>query len=146
MEKGATRLEQLAGLMSAQINAQRATVADEAQVRRVLDTLPVVAWTADTEGNVTFFNRAFHEFCADDYDYRSRLHPDDVASHKHRWAESVRLERKHLGRSRIMGRDGNYHLMVTTAIPMRDEAGNVAFWVGNTTIVADVAMLDVRAA
>jgi PAS domain-containing protein len=141
-----TEIPDYAELLSRRIDEHRKATPREADFRRVLDTLPVVAWLADAEGTPIFFNRAYHEFCADDFDYQSRLHPEDLAAHRHRWAESVRLQRKHLGRARIMGRDGNYHLMVTTAIPLRDESGAVLFWVGNTTIVAEVSMLEVRVA
>lgn len=140
------RLQELASLMSARIDAARPPVS-EADLHRFADMVPAVIWMADPTGRPTFFNRAYREFSgSSNPDYRRLIHPDDLPQHIERWAESVRLERPHTGRSRVLGSDGEHHLVVTKANPVRDASGKVVYWVGVTTIVAGVSMLKVAAA
>jgi PAS domain S-box-containing protein len=112
--------------------------------RTLTEAVPQMVWTADPRGNVTFLNRRWDEYtgvplAAGREARREMVHPDDaeearaawdlaVANPPDRYSHEFRLRR---------AADGAYRWMLTTAVPLRDEAGAVAEWVGSITDIDD---------
>lgn len=139
------RLRELAILMDREIEASKATRAPTPMpiCRQAFEDfaqhIPCIAWTADADGTVTFFNKRYHEFTgAQGPDYLPRFHPEDAARSAVKWREHAQsaCAEPYTNESRVMGADGNYHWVATRAKAVLDKDGAILFWLGSATVLA----------
>jgi PAS domain S-box-containing protein len=121
--------------------AEAALAASEARFRELADNMSQFAWTAESIGRRTWFNKQWYEYTGatledvEGTNWQKLLHPDHVervgrriqASHESGtpWEDTFPLR----------GRDGNYRWFLTRAVPIRDDSGNVIRWFGTKTDV-----------
>jgi len=116
----------------------------EALFRTLAEQAPLPFWTVDPRGRVTFLSRAWYELAggAPPEFHGDRwlrlLHPDDLPSVQHNWIRSMVTGEPYTGTRRIRARDGSYHTMNYRAVPVRDEAGRILFWVGVDSDITDL--------
>ena len=141
-----TEIRDLNAGLEARIAERTAELARQERLYRALaEQAPEVVWNTDASGeHLTFLNRAWYELVGgkpEDWIGKSgigAIHPDDRAEVSANWLRSRRTLETFTGVRRVLGRDGTYHTMSYKAVPVLDEAGGVAFWVG---IDADVTEL-----
>jgi PAS domain S-box-containing protein len=126
--------------------AQRTELAEleaaegEARYRSLANTVPQLIWTASAGGEIDYVNDRWVEYTGLDVratrsagwlsalDERGRLAPR-VA-----WNESLRLGRPFGGEYRLRGAvTGRLRWFLIDAIPMTDESGAIARWIGTCT-------------
>lgn len=107
-------------------------------LRRVLDTLPTIAWSANGE-DATWFNGQWYDYTGlDERDslvrgWTNALHPDDLVpmeddnAAKHAHESTVEME------VRIRGADGQYRWHLTRRSPIYDSSGRVIAHIGTST-------------
>ncbi|MCG2594071.1 PAS domain-containing protein [Ramlibacter sp. XY19] len=121
----------------------------EALFRTLAEQAPLPFWTVDPQGGVTFFSRAWYELAGGappqwhGYDWLQLVHPDDVAEVRGNWAQARATGGVYAGTRRLRGRDGAWHTTSYRAVPVRDERGEILFWVG---IDADITEMTANAA
>ena len=119
--------------------AERDLLEREAGFRRLANTLPQLAWTADAEGVVDYYNERHREFRGfsrgDDgtWTWRPVLHPEDVARTARAWAEAVRTGADYEIEHRVQRTGGEFRWYLSRATPLRDDAGQVVRWYGTAT-------------
>jgi PAS domain S-box-containing protein len=141
-----TEIRDLNAGLEARIAERTAELARQERLYRALaEQAPEVVWNTDASGTrLTFLNRAWYDLVGgtpQDWIGKSgigAIHPDDRAEVAANWLRSRRTLGTFTGVRRILGRDGTYHTMSYKAVPVLDESGGVAFWVG---IDADVTEL-----
>jgi PAS domain S-box-containing protein len=114
----------------------------EARYRSLANTVPQLIWTANAAGEIDYVNDRWVEYTGLDVratrnagwlsalDERGRLAPR-VA-----WNESLRLGRPFGGEYRLRGAStGRLRWFLIDAIPMIDESGSIARWIGTCTDV-----------
>ena len=110
----------------------------EKQLRDVIDTMPVMAFTARPDGSTEFVNRRWCEYTglgaeqAGPYRQNS-LHPDDVDGHVRKWQASLATGAPFENEVRHRGADGKYRWFLVRSVPLRDAHGNVLKWFGTLT-------------
>lgn len=116
----------------------------EALFRALAEQAPEVVWTADLRGGLTYINRRGYELTggtSEDW-LGSRwfevVHPDDRAEVTANWIRCAESGEVYTGIRRLLARDGTYHTMSYRASPVRDDRGDILFWVG---IDADISEL-----
>jgi len=117
----------------------------EAQFRALADTIPQLAWIADSDGNRTWFNDRWCAYfgCTQD-EMRGtgwmRVHdPERAATVLEEQRRAFREERAWEATVRLRGKDGGYRWFLSRAMPVRDADGSVARWIGtNTDITAQL--------
>ena len=108
----------------------------EALFRTLAEQAPLPFWTVDPGGRITFLSRAFYELVGGappqwhGFEWLDLLHPDDVEEVRRNWLNSAATGEPYAGTRRIRAHDGTYHTSSYRAVPVRDEAGNILFWVG----------------
>ncbi len=124
------------------------------EVKQVLESLPQIAWTADTAGNNTYLNQRWYEYTQQppplnreqaevSFGLRDYLHPNDVEAALSHWSDCVsRGEPSEIEYRLRRGKDGMYRWMLSRALPLRDAQGEINQWVGTATDIHDLKMAE----
>ncbi|HEY2720174.1 MAG TPA: PAS domain-containing sensor histidine kinase, partial [Chitinophagaceae bacterium] len=107
------------------------------------NNLPVIIWTADTEGNLDYVNRQWSEytgFSLEDSKTKQRelVHPDDLDRSSIAWRKAIETGLRYEGEFRFKRMsDGIFRWHQAQAIPFKDEFGNVTAWIGTNIDIDD---------
>jgi PAS domain S-box-containing protein len=108
----------------------------DALFRTLAEQAPLPFWTVAPDGRVTFLSRAWYEMTGGTpprwqaVEWMELIHPDDLEAVLSNWQRSCRTGQTFAGTRRIRSRDGTYHTTLYRAVPVRDEADAILFWVG----------------
>jgi PAS domain S-box-containing protein len=119
----------------------------ESQFRTLANSIPQLAWMADSAGKVFWYNDRWYDYTgasADDTaaaSWSGILHPEHlnrvIAGRQHSWDTGKSWE----DTFPLLGKDGQYRWFLSRAVPIRDSEGVVARWFGtNTDISEQIAM------
>jgi len=118
--------------------------ASEQRSRSLSDAMPLVVWTARSDGAFDYFNQRWFDYTGLDEEralaegWSDVLHPDDAQPTLERWNEALRTgtlyEIEHRWKR---AQDGTYRWQLGRGVPVRDQAGKIAYWVGTGTDIDD---------
>ena len=124
-------------------DASRELRAREERFRMLADNMDQLAWTCDSLGEATWYNRRWLEYTGlsfeemKDWGWKRVQHPDHIdrviASVTHAretgqiWEETFPLR----------GADGVYRWFLSRAVPVRDAAGKIIQWFGTNTDITE---------
>jgi PAS domain S-box-containing protein len=130
--------------------AHRAVEQVAAEVSRVLEGIPQMAWTSDLAGYTTFFNQRWLDFTGEvlvsDEQLQARFHPDDFGPALARWEECLRTLQPLEIECRLCNAAGEYRWMLGRAQPSRNEQGEVIQWIGTYTDIHERKLAQERVA
>lgn len=130
--------------------SEASLVESEQSLRRIIDTIPAMAWTADPGGNVDFFNHNFLDYVGRSLDkmrdggWKEAVHPDDVEHLLGTWVAVMRGCRTGEAEARLRRSDGVYRWFLMRVSPLCDAAGNVIRWYGVNTDIEDMKSAERR--
>ncbi|HMK18726.1 MAG TPA: PAS domain-containing protein [Chitinophagaceae bacterium] len=116
----------------------------EQKFRLLADSMPQHIWTADTEGNLNYFNRSVFDYSGitpEDINEKGWLqivHPDDKEENLKVWMNAVSTGKDFLFEHRFRKHDGEYRWQLSRAVPQRDEHGKIQMWVGTSTDIDEM--------
>lgn len=116
---------------------------NEQRFRLLADSMPQHIWTADTEGNLNYFNKSVFDYSGFTQDEMVKkgwldiVHPDDRPANIAAWTEAISTGNDFIFEHRFRRHDGEYRWQLSRAIPQRDEKGNIQMWVGTSTDIED---------
>lgn len=99
------------------------------RLRLVIDTIPVMVWSALPDGSVDFVNQRwveYHGFSMEDVDrqgWEAVAHPEDLATALDKWRAAVAAGEPSEHELRVRRADGEYRWFLSRAVPLRDELG-----------------------
>src|SRR6266404_3666539 len=129
--------------VSEQRNAEAVIRAQEAELRKVVDTIPAIVWSTLPDGSNTYVNRRFEEYSGSSAEqmagsgWQALIHPDDLERHAGEWMEAVATGKPHEIEVRSRRSDGQYRWQLDRGVPLRDEDGHIVKWYGVTTDIED---------
>jgi formate hydrogenlyase transcriptional activator len=116
----------------------------EQHLRDVIETIPAMAWTGRPDGTNDFVNRRFEEYTGlsfqdrSEFDWKSALHPDDVATYVGKWCESVVTGTPFEKEARLRrASDGQYRWFLHRGVPLRNQQGEIVKWYGTGFDIED---------
>ncbi len=121
------------------ITARALATDRERAFRLVADTLPQIAWSANRDGYIDWFNARWFEYTGilEDnsigWGWRSAYHPLDVEEILKRWPRSLETGDTFEMELRLRGADGVYRWFLTRAEPLLQDDGTVIRWYGTST-------------
>jgi PAS domain S-box-containing protein len=107
------------------------------------DAIPQIVWSAKPDGRTDYLNKTWYTFTGQDErqtdtnDWRSLIHPDDLAAASDTWKESIEKEVPFEAKMRIAGKSGDYCWFLSRALPMLNTEGHVEKWFGTSTNIND---------
>jgi PAS domain S-box-containing protein len=115
----------------------------EQSLRRVLDLLPQILWTARRDGTVDFANTSYSRYVGDPsldlraHQWLESVHPDDVPTCGAAWELACRQGTPYAVEVRLRRADGAYRWHFVSAVAARDGDGQVVTWYGSAIDVHD---------
>jgi PAS domain S-box-containing protein len=113
----------------------------EAEFRALADNIPQLAWMADPDGSITWFNNRWYEYTGTTLEemrgegWRAVHHPDHEVQVIEGFRRAFETGEPWEDTFPLRGRDGEYRWFLSRALPIRDEEGRVERWFGTNTDV-----------
>ncbi|HUQ47841.1 MAG TPA: ATP-binding protein [Gemmatimonadaceae bacterium] len=123
----------------------------QAQFRALVDAIPTLAWTADGDGFIDWYNARWYEYtgtvAADmtGWGWTSVHDPEVLPTVLERWRESIATGQAFEMTFPLRGRDGVFRQFLTRVLPTRDASGRIVRWFGTNTDVDDTERLRLAA-
>ncbi len=118
--------------------------AREEEYRKRADLTPMMIWTADPDGSVTYFNRYWADYTGASAEestgegWAPVIHPDDLDKVKRVWGEAISTGHDLYLEHRIRrASDGMYRWHLGRARANRDGRGVITGWFGTTADIHD---------
>jgi len=114
------------------------------ELRDVIETIPVMAWSALPDGANTFMNRRWAEYTGLSSDqtvgagWVAAVHPEDLHRHVAQWSASLDTGEPFEDEVRLRRADGQYRWHLVRGLPLRNEQGNILKWYGKMTDIEDL--------
>lgn len=121
---------------------ERASVSEE-QFRKLVETMPQLAWISDSTGKHIFRNQRWQEYTglsfADPADprWQESHEPSTREAVLAAWANAVSNKTQFELESQFRRADGENRWFLLRAVPLFDDAGNVLSWMGTCTDIHD---------
>ncbi len=132
------------GRITERKHAEKIINNNEKLFRELIESLPQLIWTCRVDGPCDYLSRQWVEYTgvpeAEQLGYKwlEQLHPEDRDKTVTQWLEKVKTGNSFDIEFRILRNDGVYHWFKTSAVPMRDEEGNILKWFGSNTDIEEI--------
>ncbi len=136
------QIRQQAELLAARELAELRRVSAE-RYRQLADAMPQIVWTADGDGNATYYNQRWFEYTgmaaepANAQAWSRATHPDDLpdvlAKREQTLLDGSVFEVEY----RFRSADGAYRWHLGRAVPITHADGSIDFWIGTATDIDD---------
>lgn len=109
------------------------------QFQLAIDTIPGLVWSALPDGQVDYLNQRWREYTglameeASGWGWVKAIHPNDLLELERYWRSLIESRRQGETEARLRGHDGTCRWFLFRAIPLKDNAGNLVKWYGQTT-------------
>jgi len=128
--------------------AQSALALRERQYRELADAIPQIVWSMDLHGTPDYYNRRWYAYTgirSGEIPHWERvLHPDDRAALRELWYAGDGTVFPRPAEIRLRAAAGNYRWHLVTAQAVRDDAGDIAKWIGIASDIEERRRADER--
>jgi PAS domain S-box-containing protein len=113
----------------------------EAELQSLADTIPQLAWMADSTGHIFWYNRRWYEYTGTSFEQMEGWGWQSVHDAKilplvlEQWNHSLQTGEIFEMEFPLRGADGVYRWFLTRVSPLHDENGRVVRWFGTNTDV-----------
>lgn len=115
----------------------------ERQFRTVADSIPQMAWIAEADGRMSWFNHRWYEYTGASPDemlgwgWEAVHDPEMLPEVRKNWRESTRTGQPFEMIFPLRAEDGSFRDFLTRAMAVRDVHGKVARWFGTNTDITE---------
>jgi PAS domain S-box-containing protein len=115
----------------------------ESDIRRVVDALPGLVWTALPNGHIDFLNQGWCDYTGLDLaeacgqGWQSAIHPEDLLEFVERWRSTLVSCESGEIEARLQRFDGEYRWFNFRTCPIADASGRVVKWCGINVDIED---------
>jgi PAS domain S-box-containing protein len=119
----------------------------EEELRALANSIPQLAWMADPDGEIFWYNRGWYEYTGTTLEqmesggWKAVHDPTVLPEVLERWTDSVRNETPFEMEFPLRGADGVYRWFLTRVSPFRDDKGKVMRWFGTNTNIDEQRQL-----
>ncbi|HET9100872.1 MAG TPA: ATP-binding protein, partial [Acidobacteriaceae bacterium] len=111
----------------------------EEQFRVLADSIPQLAWMANPDGSVIWYNRRWYEYTGTTFEqmegwgWRSVHNPGMLPAVIAKYKDCLNSGEPFEMAFPLRGADGEFRMFLTLALPVRDKAGTIVRWFGTNT-------------
>src|SRR5580700_11140515 len=122
----------------------------EARLRKIIDTIPTLAWCTLPDGTGIFWNRRWFEYTGlslevvHGWGWQNAIHPEDLKKITDKWRRDLAAGQPGEVEGRLRRFDGVYRWFLFRAEPLRDESGNIVNWYGTNTDIDDLKRAEAK--
>lgn len=115
----------------------------EENLRKVLESLYQISWTAEPDGVLNFFNRQFYQYTGlpkkrvFEKSWGAFVHPDQVDDLIRFWNEAISSGKEFNQQLLLLNADGSYRWHMVRASSVEDDTGSTVLWVATCTDIHD---------
>ncbi|MDB5749171.1 MAG: two-component hybrid sensor and regulator, partial [Massilia sp.] len=130
--------------ISSRKNVEDSLRQSEETLRALANTIPQLAWMAQADGAIVWFNERWYDYTGTTLDsatgwgWQSTIEPDALPAMLEHWRNSIRTGEPFEMEYPIRGVDGQYRWFLTRVNAVRDRHGVVVRWFGTNTDVDQV--------
>jgi len=123
--------------------AEEALRESEVRFRLLAQSMPNQVWTADSAGQLDWFNNRVYEYfqvdqgALDREQWTAMVHPEDLEGAITAWNASLTSGSSYQSEFRLRRHDGAYRWYSTRALPVLSDSGSVERWIGNNADIHD---------
>ncbi len=117
--------------------------ASEEATRLLADTIPVLAWYANADGAIAWYNRRWYEYTGktfgeqEGWKWQSVHDPEDLPRVVAKWKAALSRGEPWEDEFRLRRHDGQFRWFLSRAMPLRDDAGDIVRWFGTNVDIDD---------
>ena len=118
-------------------------MATEDDFRMLADSIPQLAWIADRDGSIFWYNRRWYDYTGTTFEqmqgweWRRVHHPDHIGRVLEHIQHAFESGEPWEDTFPLRGSDGQYRWFLSRALPIRDRQGQVMRWFGTNTDVTE---------
>ncbi|MDQ3535658.1 MAG: CHASE domain-containing protein [Bacteroidota bacterium] len=112
----------------------------EAHYRSIAEGMPVLVWTAATNGTIEYCNKRWYDYTGYSNLFTSALesrknvfHPDEEAQDFNMWMKAIKEETQYENQHRIRRHDGQFRWHLSRALPLKNKKGRIQKWFVTST-------------
>ncbi|GAB3918316.1 PAS domain-containing sensor histidine kinase [Mucilaginibacter boryungensis] len=108
-------------------------------LKLLTDNIPQMTWTNLPNGEVTFYNQRWYTYTGLNHEdtkgwgWKEVVHPEDVPLTMERYMTALETGGIFEVENRYKRADGEYRWHLSRGIPLKNELGEILFWVGTAT-------------
>jgi PAS domain S-box-containing protein len=116
------------------------------QFRNLADSIPNLAWWANGDGYITWYNRRWYEYTGttpeqmEGLGWQSVHDPEVLSKVIERWKASIATGEPFDMEFPLRGADRKFRLFLTRVLPMKNSAGLVLRWFGTNTDISAISL------
>jgi PAS domain S-box-containing protein len=134
--------------ISVQKAAEAALRERDADLRLLADSMPQLAWLADADGAIRWYNRRWYEYTGtapeqmEGWGWQAVHDPEVLPEVMARWTEAVASGQPLDMTFPLRGADGRFRPFLTRVLPQIDAQGRVIQWFGTNTEITEQKELE----
>jgi PAS domain S-box-containing protein len=114
-------------------------LASEKQFQTLADSIPQLAWMAEPDGHIFWYNNKWYEYTGTTFEQMQgwgweRVHnPELLPKMLPRWKASLETGEPWEDTFQLKAKSGEYRWFLSRALPLRDNEGRISGWFGTNT-------------
>ena len=122
-----------------QVRTRQEVETREEQFRVLADSIPQLAWMANPDGSISWYNRRWYEYTGTTFEqmegwgWQSVHNPEMLPAVVARYKACLKSGEPFEMTFPLRGADGHFRMFLTLASPVRDKAGTIVRWFGTNT-------------
>ena len=122
----------------------------EARLRKIVDTIPTLAWCNLPDGSNEFVNQRWCDYTGLSPEEAQRrgckvvIHPEDLPKWLDEWRTLVASGEGGEIEARLRRHDGAYRWFLIRVEPLQDESGEIVRWYGTNTDIDDLKQTEAK--
>ena len=124
-----------------QVRTRQEIETREEQFRVLADSIPQLAWMANPDGSIIWYNRRWYEYTGTTFQqmkgwgWRSLHNPELLPAVIAKYKDCLKSGEPFEMAFPLRNADGDFRMFLTLASPVRDKAGTIVRWFGTNTDV-----------
>lgn len=116
---------------------------EEKRIQSMVEALPLMAWTAKPDGTVDYLNKRWYEYTGQTPQealgngWANAIPRDTEEAVFTRWNHALLYKEPYEAECKYLRHDGKYRWHIARAEPIKNEAGEVRYWLGTSTDIHD---------